>query len=89
MLQYENAKYIFIVIVYTGIRGFGMIFSLSIIPLDKFEFDYKNAILLVSFKKIRIYIILLVSLKKDKYSLLQYKSVKYLFSIPIILIKVS
>jgi len=49
-------------IVYKGICSFGLIFSLPIIPSNKF--DYKNTILLVSFKKIRIYIILLVSLKK-------------------------
>jgi len=48
--------------------GFGLIFSLLIMILNKF--DYKNVILLISFKKIRIYIIifiiLLVLLKKKQ-----------------------
>jgi len=69
------------------------------------NFEHKNIILLVSFKKIRIYIIFVIFfwkififrnicyivgiIEKDKYNLLQYKSVKYLSSIPIILIKIK
>jgi len=52
-----------------------MTFSLSIILLNKFA--YKNVILLVSFKNIRIYIIrcyIVSVIKKDNYSLLQHKS---------------
>jgi len=58
--------------VYKENTCFGLTFLLLIMILT--EFDYKNTILLTSFKKIRIYIIifviLLVSLKKGKYSLL-------------------
>jgi len=40
------------------IHGFEMAFSLPIITLNKF--DYKNVILLVSLKEIRIYILYLL-----------------------------
>jgi len=44
-------------------HGFGLTFPLSIIPLNKF--DYKNVVLFVLFKKIRIYIIFVtISMKK-------------------------
>jgi hypothetical protein len=77
----------------------GWRFLLVIILLSKF--DHKNAILLVSFKKIKIYIIFVIFfekyyfcyivgiIEKYKYSLLQYESAKYLLSIPIILIKIK
>jgi len=62
-----------------GIHDFVLVFSLSIITLNKFV--YKNTIFLfVILKNIRIYIIftlLLVSLKKRKYNLLQYKNARY------------
>jgi len=44
------------------IYDFRFIFSLLIIPLNKF--NYNNVILLVSFKKIKIYIIFIILLKK-------------------------
>jgi len=60
------------------IYRFGHIFSLFNYTLRKF--DYKNAILFGSFKKIRIYII---------FNLLQYDNAKYLLYIHIILIKIK
>jgi len=66
---------------------FSALFFTSNYTLNKFH--YNNIILLMSFNKIRIYIsvALLISLKKNKYSLLQYESESYLLSINIFLDK--
>jgi len=42
------------------ISGFGVGFSLSVIPLNKFIYNYKNIISLILFIKIRIYIIFII-----------------------------
>lgn len=65
---------------------FKLTLSLSIISLNKFI--RKNAILLASFKNICIYIFFLYFsevfyivgvIKKDKYDLIRYESLKYLY----------